>query len=33
MAPEHSQHSDEILRELGLDDAQIAGLREMGAIG
>jgi formyl-CoA transferase len=30
--PEHGEHSDEILREIGYDDAAIAGLRERGII-
>jgi crotonobetainyl-CoA:carnitine CoA-transferase CaiB-like acyl-CoA transferase len=32
MAPEHGQHTDEVLRELGRDDAGIAALREKGAV-
>lgn len=32
MAPEHGQHSDDVLRELGRDEAQIAELRERGAV-
>ena len=32
MAPEHGQHSDEILRELGRGDAEIAALRESAVI-
>jgi crotonobetainyl-CoA:carnitine CoA-transferase CaiB-like acyl-CoA transferase len=31
--PEIGQHSDEIMREMGYDDAEIAGLRERGVIG
>jgi formyl-CoA transferase len=30
--PEHGEHSDEILREIGYDDAAIAGLRARGII-
>jgi crotonobetainyl-CoA:carnitine CoA-transferase CaiB-like acyl-CoA transferase len=30
--PEHGQHTDEILRELGLDDGAIDGLRKRGVI-
>ena len=32
MAPEHGQHTDEVLRELGRDDTGIAALREKGAV-
>ncbi len=32
VAPEPGEHSDEVLRELGFDDAEIAALREAGAI-
>jgi crotonobetainyl-CoA:carnitine CoA-transferase CaiB-like acyl-CoA transferase len=32
MAPERGQHSDEVLRELGRDDAAIAALRAQGAV-
>jgi crotonobetainyl-CoA:carnitine CoA-transferase CaiB-like acyl-CoA transferase len=32
MAPELGQHSDEVLRELGRDDAAIAALREQGVV-
>ena len=32
MAPEHGQHSDEVLRELGRDDDAIAALREQGVV-
>lgn len=32
MAPEHGQHTDEVLRELGRDDAQIAALRDEGVV-
>ena len=32
MAPEHGEHTDEVLRELGRDDAAIAALREKGAV-
>ena len=31
-APELGQHSDEVLAELGLDGAEISGLREAGII-
>ncbi len=33
MAPEHGQHGDEILRELGRSDAEIEALRKSGALG
>ncbi|MBT4521369.1 MAG: CoA transferase, partial [Halieaceae bacterium] len=33
MAPEHGQHSDEILRELGRSEGQIKALREAGVLG
>lgn len=33
MAPEHGQHGDEILRELGRSDAEIEALRKLGALG
>jgi crotonobetainyl-CoA:carnitine CoA-transferase CaiB-like acyl-CoA transferase len=33
MAPEHGQHGDEILRELGRTDAEIEVLRKSGALG
>ncbi|MCH8131787.1 MAG: CoA transferase [Myxococcales bacterium] len=33
MAPEHGQHGDEILRELGRTDAEIEALRKSGALG
>jgi crotonobetainyl-CoA:carnitine CoA-transferase CaiB-like acyl-CoA transferase len=33
MAPEPGQHSDEVLRELGRTDEEIAGLRERGVLG
>ncbi len=33
MAPEHGQHTEEVLRELGRDDAAITELRATGAIG
>jgi crotonobetainyl-CoA:carnitine CoA-transferase CaiB-like acyl-CoA transferase len=32
MAPEHGQHTDEVLRELGRDDAQIEALRGKGVV-
>jgi crotonobetainyl-CoA:carnitine CoA-transferase CaiB-like acyl-CoA transferase len=32
MAPEAGQHTEEVLRELGRDEAQIAALREKGAV-
>ena len=32
-APTPGQHTDEVLRELGLDDARIAELRASGAAG
>jgi len=32
MAPEHGQHTDEVLRELGRDDAAIAALHEQGVV-
>jgi crotonobetainyl-CoA:carnitine CoA-transferase CaiB-like acyl-CoA transferase len=32
-APALGQHTDEVLREAGLDDAEIAALREAGALG
>jgi crotonobetainyl-CoA:carnitine CoA-transferase CaiB-like acyl-CoA transferase len=32
MAPEHGQHTDEVLRELGRDASAIAALREKGAV-
>jgi crotonobetainyl-CoA:carnitine CoA-transferase CaiB-like acyl-CoA transferase len=33
MAPEHGEHSEEILRELGRNDESIAALRERGIVG
>lgn len=33
MAPEHGEHGDEILRELGRNDQQIAALRDSGVLG
>jgi len=33
MAPEHGQHGDEILRELGRSDTEIEALRKSGALG
>ncbi len=33
MAPEPGQHTDEVLRELGRDDAAIAALRDAGVLG
>jgi crotonobetainyl-CoA:carnitine CoA-transferase CaiB-like acyl-CoA transferase len=33
MAPEHGQHTDDVLRELGRDDEAIAGLRARGVAG
>lgn len=33
MAPEHGQHTDDVLRELGRDDSDIAALRERGVAG
>jgi crotonobetainyl-CoA:carnitine CoA-transferase CaiB-like acyl-CoA transferase len=32
MAPEHGQHTDEVLRELGRDAAQIDALRSKGIV-
>ena len=32
MAPEHGEHTEEVLRELGRSDEQIAALREKGAV-
>ena len=32
-APTVGQHTDEVLRELGLDDARIAVLRDQGVLG
>jgi crotonobetainyl-CoA:carnitine CoA-transferase CaiB-like acyl-CoA transferase len=32
MAPSHGAHTDEVLRELGRDDASIASLRERGVV-
>jgi crotonobetainyl-CoA:carnitine CoA-transferase CaiB-like acyl-CoA transferase len=32
MAPEHGQHTDEVLRGVGRNDEQIAALREKGAV-
>ena len=31
-SPSYGQHSDEVMRELGLTDAQIAGLRTRGVV-
>jgi len=33
MAPEHGEHTDEVLLELGRSGAQIAGLRAKGVLG
>jgi crotonobetainyl-CoA:carnitine CoA-transferase CaiB-like acyl-CoA transferase len=33
MAPEHGQHSDEILSEIGRSSAEIDALRSRGVIG
>ena len=32
-APKHDEHTDEVLREIGIDDATIAALRAAGTIG
>jgi crotonobetainyl-CoA:carnitine CoA-transferase CaiB-like acyl-CoA transferase len=32
MAPARGQHADEVLRELGKSDAQVAALRASGAL-
>jgi crotonobetainyl-CoA:carnitine CoA-transferase CaiB-like acyl-CoA transferase len=32
MAPAHGQHTDEVLRELGRSDAELAELRAKGAV-
>lgn len=32
MAPEHGEHTDDVLREMGRDDAQIAALRDSGVV-
>jgi crotonobetainyl-CoA:carnitine CoA-transferase CaiB-like acyl-CoA transferase len=32
-APKHDEHTDEVLREIGLDDTTIATLRAAGTIG
>ena len=32
MAPEHGQHTDEVLTDLGCDSERIAGLREKGVV-
>ena len=31
-SPEHGEHTESVLKSLGLSDAQIAGLAERGAI-
>jgi len=33
MAPEHGQHGEEILRELGHEESQIEALRAAGVVG